>query len=306
MDVRFKDIQFNMQPDDTADIDVRMADIIDWRTYFSDPENVTVDGKPVTRTDYVHNKKVLSKFYKQHPADFIKYVENKDTAIILDLGCGQALGLEEIIGECKEYHGVDLSLEQLALSRKYYPVETYPNVKFYYDTVYSNHFPDECADFIISSEVIEHLDNPFKHIQYCRDKLKRGGILSLSTPNTSIYWYPLMILYTHVKYPGKWRKMLNAHTCWKEALSWHPSLKPNVLRKMLEKKGFTVLDHYTCTWFWFDHIIMRLTRYMERKGFTFQITLFKYWMNFLEFLIETNLPILKWAGIRQFIVAQKS
>jgi 2-polyprenyl-3-methyl-5-hydroxy-6-metoxy-1,4-benzoquinol methylase len=49
-------------------------------------------------------------------------------------------------------------------------------------------FGDNCFDFIISSEVIEHTDNPYRAIGEFYRVLKPGGILALTVPNRFWKW----------------------------------------------------------------------------------------------------------------------
>ncbi|MFH1444045.1 MAG: class I SAM-dependent methyltransferase [Candidatus Peregrinibacteria bacterium] len=53
-------------------------------------------------------------------------------------------------------------------------------------------FPDETFDVVVSSECIEHTENPLKALaEMCR-VLKPGGTLIVTTPNK--LWYPILLL----------------------------------------------------------------------------------------------------------------
>ncbi|MBR35081.1 MAG: hypothetical protein CMH78_06395 [Nitrospinae bacterium] len=96
----------------------------------------------------------------------------------------------------------------------------YPNTEFYFDSIYSSYFPNEFADFVIPSEVIEHLDSPEFHLNYCNKVLKPNGFLCPSTPCVSIFLYPHNLLRLFHN-PVKWYKSLFADKYWNEAVNWH-------------------------------------------------------------------------------------
>ncbi len=287
----------------------RMSEIIDYRALLTLKNFAPSNKSSISKTKKIHFDLVFKIFYQQHPNLFKKYLseEERKKAVVLDLGCGEAYGVENWVDQCKEYHGVDILLEQLHLARKYIPKKNYPNSYFYHDTISSKHFSDEFADFLISSEVIEHIEDPEKHIRYCFNKLKPNRFLSLSTPCPSIYLYPSSFFPRLLSNPKKLYKSLQAHLYWKEALGWHPALRPSFLKKMLETQGFDVKEHYSCLWYWESplRLAMRITGGLEKIGMESHLRYFDKWIHFLESLTESPNPLLRFAGTRQFVIAQK-
>lgn len=103
---------------------------------------------------------------------------------LLDLGCG-------ILGICvntkkkfteAEVWGLDFSDETIESLRKIHPEINYVSAD-----CRDNPFRDEYFDYITAGELIEHMEKPEEFLKEVFRVLKRGGVLSLSTPlNCSI------------------------------------------------------------------------------------------------------------------------
>jgi len=110
----------------------------------------------------------------------ISNVANKREIKVLDIGCGTGelitipLGLLGI-----DILGVDIHLPSIEYARKKNP---YPNVSF--ECIPPHELPDDRKfDFIVCSEVLEHLAEPQKMLELIRGKLKPGGIAFITVPN---------------------------------------------------------------------------------------------------------------------------
>jgi 2-polyprenyl-3-methyl-5-hydroxy-6-metoxy-1,4-benzoquinol methylase len=294
---------------DRDHINLRMADkITDNREIINSSCDKNAATGKFSKTHLVLKKETLKAFYANNPRIFNSYFKTTmDKAVILDLGCGESFGMENWIKGCGEYHGVDLSLESLGRARKYLPKKEFPNTNFYCDEVKSDYFPDNFADFIICSEVIEHLDDPHGVVNYCHDKLNPGGILSISTPCSSCYFYPSYLLPSLVVAPVRWYKLINAHKYWEEALKWHPGLRPSQFKKMVSAGNFEILEHFSCIWYYASpaRTSMRISSLLEKMGLTVHLKYYKKYIEMMESICDNKLPLLKFIGTRQFIVARK-
>jgi len=109
----------------------------------------------------------------------------------LDIGCGNGYFMELVKDEigCSEIIGIENSQYQTNNKKNdlniiQADIETSLN-----NVVQDNHF-----DCIYLGEVIEHVFNPDLIIRICNKKLKKGGILILSTPNLNSWYNRIMFL----------------------------------------------------------------------------------------------------------------
>ncbi len=224
---------------------------------------------------------------------------------ILDLGCGQIPYIESFPEtKVKEFYGVDLSLESLKIARRNFKGK-FPLILVRYG-VKNIPFRDASVDMVVSSEVLEHLDYPYHYLREIYRVMKSGGYLSLSTPCASMYWYPHNIFYMITK-PMDWVQKLNGHKYWKEALHWHPGLRPRILTKWMEEAGFSVLHHVTRLWYYHTPIRMmwRLFSIVEKIGIPYAGNIFSKYLEMMERLLGSSIPIVNKVGIRQFILCRK-
>ena len=229
------------------------------------------------------------------------YISN---STIVDLGCGQLPYINSFPDTINTYYGLDLSKESLVIAqqnfkRKFRLVLVHHGIK---DTP----FHDGSVDIVLSSEVLEHLDDPFGYLREINRILKDGGHLSLSTPCVSIYFYPANLFSVLVK-PFIWYKEVNAHRYWKEALKWHPALQPSILRRWLVKTGFSVERHESRLWYYGSSpkLVWRFFSFLEKMGVDSSYKMFGKCLELTDRLLASNLPVIKWCGIRQFVLVKK-
>lgn len=92
-------------------------------------------------------------------------------AVVYDIGCGQKPFASLLNGRVKSHIGVDLA-------DGFYK----PDQVDLIGTAYAVPAPDGCADAVISSQVIEHLETPLIAINETHRLLKSGGLFFLSFP----------------------------------------------------------------------------------------------------------------------------
>ncbi len=226
-------------------------------------------------------------------------------SIILDLGCGQLPYVQSFSEKnVKEFYGVDLSLESLRIVRRNFK-GTFP-LTLVRHGVKNIPFRDASMDMVVSSEVLEHLDNPDRYLKEIHRVMKKGGYLSLSTPCASIYLYPHNIVHLARK-PVDWSQELNSHQYWKEALHWHPGLWPRILRKWVQDAGFSIVHHVTRLWYCHTPVRMmwRFFSLLEKTGISSAGYTFSKYLRMMDKLLSSRIPIVNKTGIRQFILCKK-
>lgn len=98
---------------------------------------------------------------------------------ILDTGCGKAWVSELFCPKGYTVVSMDISVENTSRALKKFP---FPNHAAVVGDAYALPFKENSFDYIIASEVIEHVVNPGIFIQKLFRVLKPGGILLITTP----------------------------------------------------------------------------------------------------------------------------
>lgn len=163
-----------------------------------------------------------------------EYLEGQHRDLLVDYGCGNMPYRSLFEPHVAKYLGFDLLGNELADSL----------------LDQSNFIPisSGTADILLSSQVLEHVEEPVQYLEESWRVLKQGGLLILSTH-------------------GVWRFHPDPHDYWR----WTSS----GLRRIVENAGFTVLDFRgilgptaTGIQLWQDSVLSNLYRPF-RKAFAF-------------------------------------
>lgn len=96
---------------------------------------------------------------------------------VLELGTGAGYGIQHIAASADSFSTVDKTDTKIDF-------EQYPNVEFHQMTLPSlTKFDDGSFDFVISFQVIEHVDEDDEFIKEASRVLRPGGKLIITTPN---------------------------------------------------------------------------------------------------------------------------
>lgn len=119
----------------------------------------------------------------------------RKTNKMLDVGCGPGLFLIEAKKRGWEVYGTEFTDNQLAyLNDK--------GIKTLKGKLTNDSFEDELFDVIISSEVIEHINNPLEEMKHFHRLLRKGGVVYITTPNfNAIERFLLKGNYEIIEYP---------------------------------------------------------------------------------------------------------
>jgi len=155
---------------------------------------------------------------------------------ILDLGCGNGALVKYLVQNNYDAFGADASASGIKIASQF------SKSRFALQDLTEDHLPQQFEqlnfDTIISTEVIEHLYDPKKFIDFCKDILLKngGGEIILSTPYHGYLKNLLLALM------GRWDK--HADPLWDGG---HIKLwSKNTLSSLLTQKGFTVSDFVGC------------------------------------------------------------
>ena len=146
------------------------------------------------------------------------FEEFRKTNKMLDVGCGPGLFLIEAKKRGWEVYGTEFTDNQLAyLNDK--------GINTLKGKLTNDSFEDELFDVIISSEVIEHINNPVEEMKHFYRLLRKGGLVYITTPNfNAIERFLLKGNYEIIEYPE--------HLCY---------YTPKTIDLLLTKNGFKKL-----------------------------------------------------------------
>lgn len=96
---------------------------------------------------------------------------------VLDIGCGSAQSLLFLKANGTEAFGIEEDRNVLQVSEALHvPIEA--------GNIYASTYPDESFDYILASQVLEHIPDPIRFLKAAKKKLAPGGKMILSFPNT--------------------------------------------------------------------------------------------------------------------------
>ncbi len=114
-------------------------------------------------------------------------MDRKRTYRILDIGCEcgfDAFTLSKRFSDFNlEFVGIDIYPEKVDIANSRAKEKGFTNCAFKPGNAEELDFPSQSFDFIICSEVVEHLHRPKKALAGMHRILKKGGCLILTTPN---------------------------------------------------------------------------------------------------------------------------
>lgn len=137
---------------------------------------------------------------------------------LLDVGCGPGLFLIEAKKRGWEVFGTEYTDKQLEYLKK-------KGITALKGKLNDKSFENENFDVIISSEVLEHINNPIEEIKNFHRLLRKGGLLYITTPNfNAIERFLLKGDYNIIEYPE--------HLCY---------YTPKTINFLLSNNGFKKL-----------------------------------------------------------------
>ncbi|MFD2161040.1 class I SAM-dependent methyltransferase [Paradesertivirga mongoliensis] len=178
----------------------------------------------------------------------VAMLDKDKNKFILDLGCGNGSLANSLMQKGFNVYGTDASEKGIALAKQLNPG------RFAIQDLSSDDLPEPLInipfDTIISTEVIEHLYDPRKFIEFAKRTLLKngGGDLILSTPYHG-YWKYLALALT-----GKMDAHLGPLWDGGHIKFW----SRQSLTALLEEKGFRVTDFKGCgrlPYLWMSMII---------------------------------------------------
>ena len=143
---------------------------------------------------------------------FEKYRKNNR---MLDVGCGEGWILELAKKRGWEVYGTEFSDRAIEICRQ-------KGIKMYEGVLDPAKIAERDFDVIISSETIEHINNPQQELKSMHQLLRKGGLIYITTPNFNSYL-------------RRWLKDRFHIITYPEHLSYYTR---STLNKLLRSQGF--------------------------------------------------------------------
>jgi ubiquinone/menaquinone biosynthesis C-methylase UbiE len=103
---------------------------------------------------------------------------------VLDAGCGEGHLIQKIHEKYEDfdYHGIDITTIALKKAKERCPYGTFIKMD-----IIAMEYPSETFDFVICSEVLEHLYEYKKAMKELMRIVKKGGYLIITVPNEPLW-----------------------------------------------------------------------------------------------------------------------
>jgi 2-polyprenyl-3-methyl-5-hydroxy-6-metoxy-1,4-benzoquinol methylase len=119
-----------------------------------------------------------------HQRLFFAYVEAGKhlSGKVLEVGCGVGRGLDILIENCTEFTAIDKNEQLIQFLQTKYPQQHFitQNIPPFKD------LPSNTYDFVVSFQVIEHIQDDNAYLQEIHRVLKPGGKAMITTPNIKL------------------------------------------------------------------------------------------------------------------------
>lgn len=153
--------------------------------------------------------------YSERYEEMSKHIKGERIAL-LDVGCRNAV-LRKYLDDSVKYYGIDIEPEVDFVQKVNVSMDKFP-------------FESNFFDYVIISEVLEHLDNQHHCLNEIYRVLKPEGILIGTVPNSLNANRIIMVLF------NKRFKMTEDHYC---------SFDIDEIERLLKANGFDIIELYT-------------------------------------------------------------
>lgn len=177
--------------------------------------------------------------YSRVKGRVVKLLKPLANSLILDLGSGNGYFIFDVLKHYPKqditFIGLDIAEPNIERLNYWAKEEHLDNIIGLLGEAENLPFADGIFDFVICSEVIEHLFNPEQAIKHMYRSLKKGGRLFITTPArpvtdfwNTLFWVPVKIVRFLKRKPSP-------------ELAYDQPLDRKKLRNYLTKAGFNIL-----------------------------------------------------------------
>ena len=169
-------------------------------------------------------KKLMKKFHQI----LNEFIQRSKAETILDIGCGEGYTTQIVKNANPEVQieGIELGAEMVKKAK-----ELHPDLHFEQGSVYEIKREDESYDLVLSSEVLEHLEEPRKGLVELKRASKRYVLVSV--PNEPLWRVVNMLRGAYLKDFGNTPGHVNH---WSKR-QFYRFLKPHFSKVIVKKAG---------------------------------------------------------------------
>lgn len=183
-----------------------------------------IDHKPESTRFYQreqYQKNGLSRWYWDFKDGVITGLIRGWHQNILDVGCGEGILLEKLLGQFpgRNIRGLDVMPENIKICQT-------QQLPVFWGSVYDLPVPAGSIDLCIVSEVIEHLENADSALENIKRVLKKGGEVIIVFPNDRVFKITRLLFL----------RLKEAFAC----LGHLKQFTPLLVRQLLRKHGLVV------------------------------------------------------------------
>ncbi len=188
-------------------------------------QNLVLDTMDtVTGRNYWTEKRLQASYSYQYPVyEYARrFIQKNGLKTLVDVGCGPATKMIDIHNHCKDVKIIGIDQESPIELCK----ERYDFGEWYVDDFENprTDLPEIKGDLVVCADVIEHVLNPGKLLDYIRNHVAPGGHVLLSTPDRMTLYGPDMMVSGNVSHVREWTAQ--------------------EFKTYLESQGFEVLEQF--------------------------------------------------------------
>lgn len=106
----------------------------------------------------------------------------KANDVVMDYGCGTGLVSNEIAGNVKLVHAIDISSKMIEIAENKAIGRKIQNIDYAYTTIFDKKYNSGSFNVILAFHILHLLEDPQKVVKRINELLKPGGLLISATP----------------------------------------------------------------------------------------------------------------------------
>jgi 2-polyprenyl-3-methyl-5-hydroxy-6-metoxy-1,4-benzoquinol methylase len=102
--------------------------------------------------------------------------------IVLDYACGTGIITNEIAGDVKEIHAIDISSKMIEVAKRRAGEHNFENVHFAQTTIFDERYNNESFNVILAFNILHLLEDAHPVVHRINELIKPGGLFISTTP----------------------------------------------------------------------------------------------------------------------------
>lgn len=125
--------------------------------------------------------------FKKYEQTYIETIENTkrylaSSDIVLDFACGTGIITNELAGNVREIHAIDISSKMIEIAERKANKRNIENINFTQSSIFDEKFKQEFFNVILAFSILHLIEDGQKVMKRINDLLKSGGLFISITP----------------------------------------------------------------------------------------------------------------------------